>query len=106
MDLDEIDDAFNTMCPTRTIQPLLFHNEKYTILKEHQSRGHLVIYVQYESSMLKEVLVFKDAKPTDLVEKGLTYFSENKKCCSPVAKFPPNPDGWAMAVKLCNVLEE
>lgn len=110
----DFEDAFNVMAPVRAVtirDPRLPDPRKYTLIKQCQTKSYLILHLRYDGCTNYEgqkILVFQGVTLSDLTKQGLIdpHFSENKKYHSPIARFEPSPDGWAMAFKLCSILEE
>ena len=74
----------------------------FRIKADYEMGDWLVLLVTYPDCNNYEgskVLVFEGVTKKQLEKRGKIdpHFSENEKKYSPIARFVPTPDGWAMA---------
>ena len=80
--------------------------QKWTIKKSLQIENFLIIYVNYPNCTNYEgnkILVYVNLCISDLYAIGKIdpHFSDKKPQFSPIARFVPNEEGWAMAIIFC-----
>lgn len=83
---------------------------KYTILDNSKYGNYLVIKIQYHGCTNFEgckILVFYRVTVRDLVKQGSIdpHFSESTKFHSPIARFVPVDEGWAMACLFADTMQ-
>lgn len=75
----------------------------YQIVKAEEHGQYLIVMIQYPDCTNyegKKILLFKGVTLIQLVNQKLIdpHFFEDKKYKSPVGRFVPTDEGWAMAV--------
>lgn len=84
--------------------------DRWKILKYLEIGDYLIISLNYEDCSNYEgnkILVFKSTLKKITHQKYIDpHFSDNKKYIHPIARFIPTEEGWDMAVKLVNNLND
>lgn len=82
----------------------------YQIVKAEEKKGWLVVMINYPGCNNYEgnkILLFKGMTLVQLVNQKLIdphFFPGDKKYKSPVARFVPTDEGWAMALALVGAI--
>mgnify|MGYP003651710288 CR=1 FL=1 len=86
---------------------------KFTVDAEKQVGNHLVLRLRYDDATNyegKKILVFKNVTYMDIVRKNNgvidPHFSDTRKFISPYARFEPTDEGWRMALRFCEMLND
>lgn len=80
---------------------------RYRISEFIECNGHLAIDITYPDCKNYEgrkILVFENTRLVDLMNQREIdpHFLEDNRFISPIARFKPTEEGWAMAVDLIN----
>lgn len=80
----------------------------YKIVRHEQVGDNLVVEIKYLDCTNYEgrkILAYLKLTFENLMSQKLIdpHFSENKKYCSPFARFEPTESGWILAIKLCSL---
>ena len=82
--------------------------KNYKVIKLYASGGHVVAKISYPDCTNYEgvkILVFRTDVAKLLSQKQIDpHFHEDDRYLSPVARFVPTEEGWAMAVSLADSL--
>lgn len=83
----------------------------YKIIKAHENKGYLVLKINYPDCNNYEgnkILVFENTTLIELINQKIIdpHFFQDKsnKYISPIARFIPTENGWAMALSFVETL--